>query len=345
MTPRAIFIRAETLPNEFRTPLIPVDIPHFIKKGIAVFVESSPHRVHTDQEYESHGAIVTSKKWHEMNSKNNTLIIGIKHLDDLHLLSKHTHCYFSHSFKGQVGAENILQSFRESSSILYDFEYFLSHEKRIITFSYFAGLVGCFLGLIHCQRKKEGGKIGHLTPYKDIFELFQKIDQEEKLLSNPPSIAIIGNGSCARGVKFILNIYGISYTTLRRDDTKDIHTLKKYDILYNCIKLEEDNKECFINENDALEIDKHFTLVDISCDSNKPNHPFPIYQQDTTWEHPVFTYNPFIDVIAVSNLPSLLPKESSSHFSSHLVDLFFREEYRESWDRCYQIFMDKIELL
>ena len=78
------------------------------------------------------------------------------------------------------------------------------------------------------------------------------------------------------------------------------------DIFYNCIKLEEDYNETWFDENTEF---KHPIIIcDISCDYMKSNNPIKIYNEKTTWEKPIYNYNNFVDIIAIDNLPSLLPQ-------------------------------------
>lgn len=63
--------------------------------------------------------------------------------------------------------------------------------------------------------------------------------------------------------------------------------------------------------------------------------------------NPIYSYNGFIDIIAVNNLPSLLPRESSIYFSKKLVQLLlhitpFIDIKSEVWAKNERIFYEKI---
>lgn len=71
-------------------------------------------------------------------------------------------------------------------------------------------------------------------------------------------------------------------------------------------------------------------MVDIfySCDVYNPNNPLPIYKQTTTFSQPTVPViedpqNP-LDLVAIQNLASLLPRESSTHFSTQMLPLLHR---------------------
>ena len=145
---KVIYIRNENNPCEHRTPIVPDDIPKLILMGFDIFVETSQHRIFSDTEYKTKGAIITNKPWNHPIF-NDCLIVGLKEIAELENLNNHKHLYFSHSYKKQNGFENILQKFAKSCSIIYDFEYFLDDDnKRLISFGFYAGIVGCVLGLL-----------------------------------------------------------------------------------------------------------------------------------------------------------------------------------------------------
>jgi saccharopine dehydrogenase (NAD+, L-lysine-forming) len=64
--------------------------------------------------------------------------------------------------------------------------------------------------------------------------------------------------------------------------------------------------------------DKLSIIVDISCDINAKNNPIQLNYKATSFEEPIYKINEKIDIIAIDNLPSLLPKDSSEEFSSKL---------------------------
>ena len=106
-------------------------------------------------------------------------------------------------------------------------------------------------------------------------------------------------------------------------------------------------------------------IVDISCDCSKPNNPIQIYDNPTSWSEPVYNYNEMVSIIAINNLPSLLPKDSSDYFSGVFTELILEENVERTgaesvgerlnsvgdnrrsleegvWVRTKNVFMDKI---
>lgn len=332
---KKIYIRCELNESEYRTPIVPNDIQSLLKEGFTVYIQSSNHRIYSDKDYIKCGAIITKKQWHD-SIFNDALIIGLKELSHIDLLSKHTHMYFSHSYKNQSGSLDLLSAFSTTSSTIYDFEFFLDkNNKRIISFGYYAGVAGCFLALLQFIKKSIFGKsIIKLTPWENKDEIIHYISRYSYLFHDI-KVAIIGaNGNCGTGVKDILDILNITYTIIGKNSDKS--NLMKYDILYNCIVLDKDEKEIWFTKKNIFY--KSIIISDISCDYSKSNNPIQLYDRETTWETPVYSYNQFVDIIAINNLPSLLPKESSSHFSSKCVDILLNKSLNYSWIHNKQIF-------
>lgn len=289
-----IFIRAETYPHEFRTPLTPNDVRTLLEEGHSVIVQSSDTRCYTDEEYKEDGALISYKPWYHQDP--NTLIIGLKELDTLDKLHGHTHVYFSHALKGQAGSAEILDAFRKSNSTLYDIENFTREDQRIISFGYYAGIVGAFLGV-----KAFGSDLGPLQP-TSLTELAACGPIKAK-------IGIVGTGRTSKGVQRVLNSMELPFTVLGRGHIDPT----QFDIFFNCICLGPDYTETW---NTVSE--KPLLIVDISCDASKSNSPLPPIR--TTWSEPVYRSGN-LSVIAIDNLPSLIPRESSMDFSSRMVDL------------------------
>lgn len=353
-----IFIRDELNINEIRTPLIPSDIKKLIEiGGFTIYVQSSKKRIYNDTEYEKCGAIITSLKWYDkLFNKKKLLIIGIKGIDnEYQYLNNHRHMYFSHSFKNQSDSDVVLKSFKNSDSIIYDFEYFSKFNgikyERLISFGFYSGIVGGFLGVLFRSvyllntdlntdtvnyfniSLKPWLSIDYMiTFFKNLLnnniyndnvdnndnDINNDIDNNENYINNNISIGIIGaNGRCGSGVKYILNKLGLKYTIIDRNYDK--RKFIDFDIFYNCILLDTDFCDTFFDINTKFY--KDIFIVDISCDNNAPNNPIKLYKENTTWENPIIKYGDFCKIISISNLPSLLPKDSSDYFSNICCDL------------------------
>ena len=122
--------------------------------------------------------------------------------------------------------------------------------------------------------------------------------------------------------------------------------VRDYDIVINCILLSSDVDAAFVTrEMIQPAADRRLSvLVDVSCDPDAKNNPFPVYSDCTTFDDPVERGPEGLDVIAIDHLPSLLPVEASVSFCEsllpHLIDL--RKSRRPNWERCVELFKAKL---
>ena len=150
--------------------------------------------------------------------------------------------------------------------------------------------------------------------------------------------AIIGNGRSSKGVQAVLKRFGMGFDIIEKDQTV---VPCVYDIIFNCIALDDSYDKVWISP--EYEHKKSLLVVDISCDYTKANNPIAIYKEATTWAEPVFNYNKYVSVIAIDNLPSLLPSESSTEFSGLLTNLILKYGDGE-WSRCLEEFSEAAKL-
>lgn len=314
-----IIIRKEFKRNEFRTPLIPRDCKKCIENDIIVYVEKSSVRCIPDEEYKENGCIMIEDFTELELSKTNTLVIGIKELDYTNpKLLPWCHLYFTHIFKNQVGSDEIIEKLLTSKAIVYDYEYFLNRkQKRVIAFGYWAGFIGTALGLLQYYYKSINQNIKNLKECNDSSILLEEVEYFKHFFRKI-SIGIIGvNGRSGLGSRFLLekigiqNIYGYSRAS-------DKEPLKQHNIIINCIKLSPEDNDIFISNETLNQFEKLSIIVDISCDINAKNNPIRLNYKNTTFEEPVYKINDKVDIIAIDNLPSLLPKNSSEEFSAKL---------------------------
>jgi len=323
-----IIIRREFKTNEFRTPLIPNDCKKCIDIGLTIYVEKSAHRCIPDEEYDKNGCILIDDYTTLELPKLNTLVIGLKELDYSNpKLLPWCHLYFTHIFKNQVGSKEIIAKLESSGSIIYDYEYFLNkHQKRIIAFGFWAGFIGTALGLLQYYYKSIHKDIGNLKACDDASILFEEVEYFKHFFRKI-NIGIIGvNGRSGSGSRFILerlgilNVHGYSRAS-------DKEPLKQHNIIINCIKLSPEDENIFISQEILPRFDKLQVIVDVSCDINAKNNPIRLNYHGTTFERPVCKINEKVDIIAIDNLPSLLPKDSSEEFSAKLQKIIC-----EKWD-------------
>jgi saccharopine dehydrogenase (NAD+, L-lysine-forming) len=344
---RRIYIRAESNPDEHRAPLVPRDIPRLVEAGFQILVQRSATRIYEDADYAAQGACLTEEPWYEYD--RTVIVVGLKEISrqDLHNLDGHTHVYFSHSFNQQRGAEEILQSFALSKSRLYDFEYFVTADRRrYLSFGYYAGICGAMLGLLQWSNRMRGqSSLASLCPWPSLEDALCDIEKAVEGLAPPTlGIAVIGGlrGECVRGVCHVLGRIQYGHVLFDRSSDKR-HVLHDHDLVFNCIKLEASSTEDYLPPPPPPIVGDPVLIVDISCDVYKDNHPLRhVYNAETTWEQPVI-HQKNCHVISISNLPSLLPRESSDAFSKRCASLFLQPMYNEVWRGCADAFRKQIQ--
>mgnify|MGYP001027152418 FL=1 len=86
-------------------------------------------------------------------------------------------------------------------------------------------------------------------------------------------------------------------------------------------------------------------ISDVSCDTNNPNNPLPVYNSLTTFEKPTLTIfdKPLpLEVIAIDHLPSLVPRESSKDFTDQMIDHLIAFDESPVWQRALDVFNEKV---
>jgi saccharopine dehydrogenase (NAD+, L-lysine-forming) len=305
-----LIIRAETSPSETRTPISPAHLltlhPHF-----TIIVESSATRCYSDEEYKKHGAsIVPAGYW---THTKHSCVVGLKGITD-RTQPTQTLLHFAHCFKGQDGWQEAIANLQPCTFI--DYEYMVdSEKKRVISFCEQSGKIGAYMALMafYCQ-----------STQNDTFPPFDE-NIYQILLSAmlKPTVLLIGYGKAGKAAKAVLDQFHISCTILTSKDVITKEMIGEHSILLHAIRLSDDSSICpapFLTKEDLDSLGKLSVICDISCDLGNPRNTLPIYDEYTTHLEPVLSLRPSLDLIAISNLPSLEPMVSSDRFSAILVD-------------------------
>ncbi len=345
---KSIYLRSEINNSEFRTVLIPNDAIELINNGWTIYVEKSNNRIYTDEQYLKVGCELTNLPWYH-ETFSNSLIIGLKQFENIEYLNSHIHIYFAHSYQKQVGSKELLNKFSSTNSILYDLEYFInpSTNIRLVSFGFWAGVIGTGLALLeYLEYKINNTSIKNLISYDNYGIFLTQIKDKFELISIEDKfnvkIGIIGSeGNCGRGAQNILEELEFKYIKINRDYDKT--KLVEFDILINCIKLDSKYDKVWFDEKTIF--NKQIIISDVSCDYTKPNNPIKLYNKSTTWNNPVFKPNEYIKIIAIDNLPSLIPKESSKYFSNLFVKILneYPDDFNKIWKKNYNFFIKNIK--
>jgi saccharopine dehydrogenase (NAD+, L-lysine-forming) len=321
--PVHLWVRSEARETERRAPVVPADVRGLLDAGLEVTVAESPQRVFPIEEYAAAGAR-TAPEGSWTQAPDDAWVVGIKELPDEPAGLRHRHVYFAHSFKGQEGAEHTLERFRRGGGRLYDIEYLTGEDgRRVVAFGYWAGYVGAALGVLHLA--------GEL---KAPLQPLEKADLDERLgeagrggADQLLALVTGARGRSGRGAQKALATAGLPITRWDRQETRDLHkqALLGHDMLVNCVVTHTPTTP-FVEEADLVHERRLQVLADVTCDVTGPTNMLPVNTRITTWEEPVRRIddghpdrgsNP-LDVIAIDNLPSLLPREASEGFSADL---------------------------
>lgn len=319
MTRPHLWIRAEVRPTEQRVPIVPADAARLIADGFSVTIEESPTRIIPVQEYVEVGAAVAPYgSWTQAPS--GAVVVGIKELPEDPADLERTHVFFAHAYKGQAGARETLERFRRGGGELLDVEYLTVEGKRVVAFGFWAGYVGASLAVLRHRGQLPGG-VAPLTR----LELDARL-RESSTGREPERVLVVGSrGRSGTGAREALGVAGCRTTTWDRADTivLDKAALLHHDILVNCV-VSNRKQEPFVATDDIEAPRRLRTISDVTCDVTSEANLLPVNTAITSWQEPVRdvgTPEAPLEVIAIDNLPSLLPRESSESFSAELTPL------------------------
>lgn len=319
-----LWLRAEERDNEARTPLTPEGVARLRETGIRVTVEDSPARVVPTRDYRAAGAgIAASGSWRAAPPE--TIVLGLKELRDDDTPLVHRHVMFGHAFKGQRAGRRLLDRFAAGGGALYDLEYLTDADgHRIAAFGYWAGFAGAAVSLIAWAAQAEDGICGPVGTFPDADRLRGTVADAMASLPRRPSVLVIGaKGRVGTGASDFCTGAGLEVTRWDKEETAGggpFPEVLAHDVFLNCI-LATPGVPVFVPA-DAVHGPRRLGVIgDIACDPASDFSPVKVYDAPTDWARPVRRVhdNPPLDVMAIDNLPALLPRESSADFAGQLL--------------------------
>jgi len=318
----SLWLREESRSTERRTPLVPQDARALVGRGATVTVEDAPNRVFPTDEYAAVGcSIAPAGSW--VDAPADAVVLGLKELPDEPHELRHRHVFFGHAYKAQPGADTLLRRFADGGGTLLDLEYLADADgRRLAAFGYWAGYVGAALAVLHAA-----GVLG--TPLTSGNRA--ALDAAVAAAPGSPRALVVGAlGRCGRGATDALTRAGITPTAWDLAETRELdkRTLLDHDVLVNAVYTTGPVTP-FLTRSDLADGAPRAlrTIADVTCDAGSAYNVLPIYHEITSWEAPTVRVadDPPVDLIAIDNLPSLLPREASIGFSAdlspHLSDL------------------------
>jgi saccharopine dehydrogenase (NAD+, L-lysine-forming) len=337
-----LWVRHEERADEQRAPIVPADVPGLIGQGVEITVEESAQRVFPASEYAAAGCrLAPEGSW--VDAPADVFVLGIKELPAEPVALRQRHIFFGHAFKGQTGGRELLDRFVAGGGALLDLEYLVDDQgRRLAAFGYWAGYVGAALGVLQAG--------GTLRPPL-VPTTRSELDHELAALAlRPPLRALVVGalGRSGRGACDALSAAGVPATRWDVAETGDLdrRSLLDHDLLVNTV-LATTPVPPFVRPEDVSDGARRLSVIsDVSCDVTSDCNVLPIYDAVTTWREPVRRLSevPPLDLIAIDNLPSLLPREASVDFSTELArHLPALANPAGVWSRCLASFTDAVQ--
>lgn len=320
--PIHLWVRAETRLNEERVGLTPNGAKTLLNAGFHVTVERSSQRALPIDGYTAVGCSIAAEgTW--TNAPDETVIFGLKELPDDGTPLRHKHIMFGHAYKGQASGRVLLDRFQAGGGTLYDLEYLVGEDgRRVAAFGYWAGYAGAAVSILAYAAQQKGALIGPISTFTHALKMVDYI--RTKLNGTIPTVLIIGAlGRVGTGAADLCAAVGLNVTKWDMAETASggpFPQVLEHDVFLNCI-LACDGTPIFVPELATTAPRKLRVIGDIACDPQSDFSPIKVYKSETTWEAPVLRVHddPPLDVMAIDNLPSLLPTESSGSFADQLL--------------------------
>jgi alpha-aminoadipic semialdehyde synthase len=209
---------------ERRVAITPAHLENLVKKeGLEAFVQTSPKRVFTDDQYIKAGAEVVD------NLGNCDVIFGVKEMPVSFFERNKTYIFFSHVIKGQPYNMPMLKHMMDYGVNLIDYEKVEDEMgRRLIFFGRFAGLAGMINSLWSLGMRYE--KLGIDTPFKALKQShkYDSLEDAKSAISEvgmkiaaeglpeeitPLTFGVTGYGNVSKGAQEIINLLPVMEIT------------------------------------------------------------------------------------------------------------------------------------
>ena len=318
-----LWIRAEQRPNEDRVGLTPDGAAALVAAGMQVTVEHSRSRAIGIDGYAAAGCrIVAENLWPAAPA--DAIIFGLKELPEDGTPLRHRHIMFGHAYKGQPAGQTLLQRFKAGGGTLYDLEYLVDEAgRRVAAFGYWAGYAGAAVSLKCWAAQQRGALAGAVAKYAGKTALLDDLAAEMTGLDRPRALIIGALGRVGTGAADLCAALGVAVTKWDIAETASggpFPEVLRHEIFLNCI-LARPGCPVFVPASAKTDARALRVIGDIACDPTSDFSPVKVYDRATDWDAPALRVAdaPPLDVMAIDNLPSLLPVESSTDYAAQLL--------------------------
>ena len=182
-------------------------------QGASIKVESSDIRVFTDEQYKNLGIEVTN------DISDCDVLFGVKEVPVENLIPNKAYFFFSHTIKKQPYNRKLLQAVLEKKIDLYDHETIVdSHNRRLIGFGRYAGIVGAYNSIRAFGIKFELFKLPKAETLSGKEALIAHL---KRVVLPPLKFVITGTGKVGNGAKEILDAIKIKEVSVENYLTKN----------------------------------------------------------------------------------------------------------------------------
>ncbi|TYO90660.1 saccharopine dehydrogenase [Oceanicella actignis] len=352
-----LHLRDEARATERRAPLAPDDAAALIAQGASIAVERSDKRVFPDEDYARAGcALAEPGSW--TTAPRDVAILGLKELPPEPRDLPWRMIHFAHVFKRQSGWADELARFRRGGGALYDLEYLTGPDgRRVAAFGYWAGWTGAALGLWRLMARELGepGPEAGVAAFESRAELAERLRALRARLGRAPKAIVIGAlGRSGRGAADALaeggaqiSRWDIAETAALDADPAARAALLGHELLVNCVLMTGPGLTLATPEMLPRPECRLRVISDVSCDPFSDFNPLPLYLAPTGWDAPFINVGTNgagepVELTAIDNLPSLIPRESSLDFSAQLTPALARFPDGEEWQAARAVFLARL---
>ena len=216
-------IKEGKTPPDKRVPLSPKQC-QWIQQNypdIELVVQKSPIRKFKDETYAALGLTLVD------DVSDCDVLLGVKEVPIDELIPNKKYFFFSHTFKKQPYNRKLLQAIIEKNIQLIDWETITnSNGQRLIAFGRFAGIVGCYNGLLAYGLKTKRYSLKKADHCEDRIEMEAELNNLD--LPNNFKMVITGGGRVAGGALETLEKTNIkkvnSYEFLNEEFNQPVYT-------------------------------------------------------------------------------------------------------------------------
>ena len=317
-----LWVRAESRENEDRVGIMPDGVAALLAQGIDVTVEDSSSRVIPTADYAAAGAAIAPPgRW--VDAPRDAIVFGLKELPDNGTPLSHRHIMFGHAYKGQPAGQRLLARFKAGGGTLYDLEYLETPEgRRVAAFGYWAGYAGAAVSLLAYAAQQAGAPCPAVDTWPSSKAMRDDVQAALKG-ATPNALAIGALGRVGTGASDLCEDLGLSVTKWDMAETAHggpFPEVLDHTLFFNCI-LARPGTPVFVPA-ETCDRERALRVIgDIACDPDSDFSPIKVYDRVTSWDAPVIRAcdDPPLDVMAIDNLPSLMPRESSEDFAAQLL--------------------------